>query len=332
MKIQEIRSEVTSQEYHIQELVSGNYELDSDNPFGCNYLLWCFEKNIAYRVGVPNCRNTPGAYFEAAEGRDVWEVIKTQTAWLSDDRRSRFTKSKMKPGTYYKRMARPYSAHPKDLSGVFPLSTADDIAIAVSISQLMTLTSQLQNICQTVHPDTTNFKAFGHNIRNFLILACTEVEAQWSGILRANSYDKNNMNTNQYVKLAEPMRLREFEVRFPMFPWLQPIKPFSVWGITGKPTSELPWYTAYNAVKHNRELEFNCATLEHAFQAAAACYIMLIAQFGVSFRGPYDHSDLNFFELAARPVWPLEDVCLMPNAYPISGNANTDWRAVEYPF
>ena len=46
------------------------------------------------------------------------------------------------------------------------------------------------------------------------------------------------------------------------------------------PTTDLSWYADYNAVKHNREEEFERANLLCAFQALSAVAVMLVAQFG----------------------------------------------------
>jgi hypothetical protein len=67
------------------------------------------------------------------------------------------------------------------------------------------------------------------------------------------------------VNLKAAMRLDEYGVEFPSYPRLPPISPFAGWGSSDKPTQALAWYDAYNAVKHNREAEFERATLGHAF-------------------------------------------------------------------
>ena len=158
------------------------------------------------------------------------------------------------------------------------------------------------------------------------------MEAQWSGVLRSNNYFNERPTTKDYVKLAKPMRLDEFSIKFPAFPWLKPITPFKNWKLGGNPTSDLEWLSSYNAVKHNREREFHRATLKHAFEALAACYVMLVAQFGVSFRGPLHPSRLSFFELVARPRWSLEEVYLRPNAYALEGAASNEWMPTDFGF
>ena len=97
-----------------------------------------------------------------------------------------------------------------------------------------------------------------------------EVESHWRGVLVANGVKGHGANedrftAHQYVNLKAAMRLDEYGVEFPSYPWLPPISPFAGWGSSDKPTQDLAWYDAYNAVKHNREAEFERATLGHAF-------------------------------------------------------------------
>jgi hypothetical protein len=192
---------------------------------------------------------------------------------------------------------------------------------------LTTLLRQLDRICQTVQPTEKTFDTFGHEIRNLLILACTEVESHWRGVLVANGVKGDRFNTKQYVKLMAAMRLDEYAVEFPSFPWLPSISPFAVWGSSGKPTQDLAWYDAYNAVKHNCEAKFERATLGHAFQAVTACAIMMAAQFGLP-HGLGQRSELqSFFHFSAVPRWPLSDVYIYPY-----GENDGDWSPVYFPF
>ena len=162
--------------------------------------------------------------------------------------------------------------------------------VAISRSQFTALMRQLDLICQTVHPREDTFNAFGHSIRNLLILACTEVETHWRGILVANNFIKEQYTRNHYVLLQPAMRLGDYAKDFPSFPWLPPFRPFEGWGTSQK----LGWYDAYNAIKHNREHEFSRATLHHAFEAVSACVIMMVAQFG-SIVGLGRNTELNRF-------------------------------------
>lgn len=184
----------------------------------------------------------------------------------------------------------------------------------------------MDRICQTVHPTAQTFDTFGHDIRNFLILACTEVENHWRGVLITNHIVKNNFGTQDYVKLRAAMRLDEYAVTFLSYPWLAAIKPFESWN-NASPTRTLLWYDAYNGVKHNRENEFERATLRHAFEAVTACAIMVVAQFGLHLDN-WRRSELQtFFQFSGLPRWPLSEVYI----YPYS-EAPTDWSPISFNF
>lgn len=215
----------------------------------------------------------------------------------------------LRPGEYYPRMARPSDSHLKDGTGTNPNMRGSTEAVAHMQGQLESLVGRLKDICQTVLPTESNFPAYGHEIRNLLILACTEVESHWRSILLANGYpEKSSYHTGDYVKLSGLMRLDEYSVLFSRYPWLPKQSPFKDWGKTECTTKDIPWYDAYNAVKHAREENFDRATLEHCLQAVAACAIMNCAQAGRTV-GLGNTGELKyFFEFSQYPDWPPSEV------------------------
>lgn len=84
-------------------------------------------------------------------------------------------------------------------------------------------------------------------------------------------------------------------------------RPFELWE-AGDSTQTLPWYAAYNAVKHDRETEFSQARLEHLFDSIAAVAIMLQAQFGT------DRVQLGSLTCVASPVWSIKEYYIAPFA------------------
>jgi hypothetical protein len=170
------------------------------------------------------------------------------------------------------------------------------------------------------------FHAFGHDIRNLLILACTEVETHWRGVLVANGVVKDRYQTQDYVKLRDAMKLDRYAVAFPNYPWLDPLKPYDEWS-ESNPTSSLKWYHAYNAVKHSRETEFERGTLRHVFEAVSACVIMMAAQFGAPGGFANGPELASFFHLSAVPSWPLTELYIFPYDQPTGG-----WSPVRFPF
>jgi hypothetical protein len=292
--------------------------------------VWKIDSSAAERVGVTNSREGANTYLEPNSGQPIWETLACRLpVWFGPHATAGLHKLKLAPGKYYPRMARPLDQHPNESLGYCPGVKDTTNEIAMYQGQLIALTRDLQRICQTVHPTDATFTTFGHDIRNLLILACTEVEAHWRGVLIANEAAKpgQRLNTNDYVKLASPMRLPEFVISFPFFPWIKPFKPFEKWGATEEPTKEIEWYDAYNEVKHDREGNFARATLRNAFHAVSACAIMMWAQFGhPNYFG--EHSELRgFFHLSSGPKWSPSELY----TFPYQGHAS-DWVPVPFNF
>jgi hypothetical protein len=210
---------------------------------------------------------------EVVPGADPLECVKsTHPDWT-------FQELKLAPGEYYPRMARTTSDDLNASPGVNPANLYNKILIETGRGQLVALREQLERIFRTVHPIEKNFDTYGHDIRNLLILAATEVEAHWKGILKANGVEGGS--TKDYVKLLDAMKLDEYAVKLPFYPWLAAIKPFYGWS-SAAPTQSLTWYDAYNAVKHDRETLFERGTLFHAIEAVCGCAVITFAQFGRS--------------------------------------------------
>ncbi len=230
--------------------------------------------------------------------------------------RDGFHKTELGPGEFYPRMWRPPvptfnpgSSPEWNPSAQQETGIAD--IIAIGRVQLTALTRQLGRICQTVQPEGKNLDAFGHDIRNLLILACTEAEAHWRGVLVANGETQDRYTTNGYVKLRAPMKLDEYAVMFPNYPWLPAFKPYAGWDASNA-TASLKWYQSYNAVKHDREKQFKEAALRRVFEAISACVVMMAAQFG-SDEGLGQGSELrSFFHLSGIPDWPLSQYYIPP--------------------
>ena len=226
------------------------------------------------------------------------------------------------PGEYYPRIARPNGQHPSQSPGSNPVNHQERSLIETGRGQLMALRYQLESVFRVIHPVETNFSAFGHEIRNILILAATEVEAHWKGIL--NAHGARGSSTHDYVKLAQALKLREYAIRIPFYPWLEPIRPFEGWVLSETPTKNLSWYDAYQAVKHDRENQFERATLLNSLKAVCGCAVMLFAQFGTS--GFHYRNEINsFFDVEEAPAWhPSETYSLAQEGMPL--------KAVRYPF
>lgn len=280
--------------------------------------LWCMTDCTATRAYVTNPEGGFGSYYSAQPGETIWECLRRMTPWFEGSAElGPFVAIALGPGQYHRRIARPvFMSETGDPE--LPDVTRDRRHLIGSQNQLGTLIEQLRSICRVVQPAPTTMAVHGHEIRNLLILAATEVEMHWRGILVANGVTDAG-STRQYVKLAEPLKLARYAVTFHAFPEAGRISPFVDWN-SSEPTKSLWWYAAYNAVKHNREFEFESASLENAFAAVAACAAMLVAQFGRDALAP----DLSRFLSVESPVWPLSETYLQPQP----GGA---WNAVPHP-
>ena len=299
--------------------------------------VWKFEGDQAFVAGVSNPETYPGGYFKADPGETICAALRRQASfWFVPDGQNPFHKMDLEPGQFYPRMARPTNDEPESRPGLYPGAHAEANVIATARGQLTALTRQLESICRTVHPVDKTFGTFGHDIRNLLVLACTEVENHCRGILLANSgsvEEGRHLNMNDYVVLRDAMKLDEYAIAFPAYPWLEAIAPFKGWGSTAKPSRDLPWYDAYNAVKHNREREFERATLQNAFSAVAACVIITIAQFGLESVLVQASELASFFQLTNCPRWSLSNIYVYPLGHiPNLSYTPAEWSAVPFSF
>ncbi len=277
------------------------------------------------------CIETDYSSIELESNEDFKDAIFTKSVSFKDlsghKNSHELIKSKHKVGLVYPRIYRPFLRVP-DLMGtpeIFGkigldyqktpkknvLPPFDKTEFALSINQLHVLIENLKSIFLTIHPAKENFSAFGHNIRNLLILACTEIESQFRGILKENGCSKKTYNTKDFVKLLDPLRLDSYRMKLVYYPWINSIRPFLNWG-NEKPTESLKWYYNYNAVKHNRAGEFNKGTLQDTILAISAVAILLFAQYGDEI---FNEDPLfnHFFELTYIPKWEISDYYIPPH-------------------
>lgn len=294
-------------------------------PNGDGLLAFRSDGRFVWRHGVPN----RASHIELKQGELPLDAIRRQMGQFGDVSLSEcvLRETELPQAHYHPRMARPSHQHPLQSPGRCPGCENLESELASLRGQLVTLMRQLERICQTVHPCGKTFAVYGHDIRNLLILASTEAETHWRSVLLANGVQKDRYSTNDYVQLVEPMRLDEYAIALPYYPWLVPLRPFEGWTASGKPTQDLKWYDGYNAVKHDREQNFARSKLIYAMQAVCACAVMLYAQFGPAEALRWRVEFGYFFRLTSVPKWRATQVYIEPEH-----GSGAEWTAVPYQF
>lgn len=298
-------------------------------PVGGSSQIWALADDHAYVLGITNPTAFEKTWVKTISGSDPIELIRGKVELLPGQRTWTIQPMNIPPGRYFPRMARPHHQHPGDFPRPFHIEGHPHERASASI-QIATLAERLRTCFQVVGPSEPNFDVFGGEFRNILLLAATEVEAQCKAILRANSYDQHNpdrrWNTNDYYKLEAALRLADYAIEFPEYPWIKPVAPFRGWSASN-PTGSIAWYDAYNMVKHDREQHGDRATLIRSLEAVAAVVVMGVAQFGIGFvRHATRWRDL--FQVNEYPNWSVGDT---HGSLYIAGN-QMESKPVSYPF
>jgi hypothetical protein len=186
------------------------------------------------------------------------------------------------------------------------------------------LYARLRDLFRCIEPARTQDATFGFEQRELLMLASTEVESAWKSTLVANGASPqcgkaDRWTTVDYVRLLGPMRLAEWSVSLSSHPDYGPIAPFAGWDSAAATTS-LPWYDAYNGVKHDREKKLPLATFGSAVNATAAAFVMTLAQFGDRHLAD-DHFHADEFKVDVAPKWDLVETYIRPMRSRFDGQA-----------
>lgn len=172
----------------------------------------------------------------------------------------------------------------------------------------LNIEESLWSIFNYIEPAEKNKGVFSHELYTLLLRACTEVEANLRAILLANGKTepvKTKANGDSYTihftmkdyrEVEESSLLSKYTVELPF--WRKEdgtissleLTPFAAF----QGDDELPWYAAYNTVKHNREANFEEASLENCINAVAGILVVLYSQFGASCLG-VRRGDIGFF-------------------------------------
>jgi hypothetical protein len=115
-----------------------------------------------------------------------------------------FQQTNLEPGIFHPRIWRGIWS-PKEI--LAPVNAITGSVVACSL-----LVSRLLNIFRIVEPTPYNFAAYGHEIRDLLLLACMEMESSLAAVLKAHNYSCSRLSMNDYVKLKDLMWLKYYTV------------------------------------------------------------------------------------------------------------------------
>lgn len=180
-----------------------------------------------------------------------------------------------------------------------------------SVVAAESLFAEVKELFRVVEPQQENFGCFGHRIRELLILLCTEIEACWSGVIKSNNLEQEangRFSTKNFYSLCAPMKLSEWKVKLKDYGDFT-YQPFLDWSLS-QPSASIPWYEAYNKVKHDREGNFSLGTLNSVLEAAAALHIMQLAQFGPKVFDPWSGNRFSIYEVVEYPNFTLSEIYL----------------------
>lgn len=283
--------------------------------------LWEKHDNIIRKI------NRDFASYEMFEGDDICTSLKKNNCYKSffDSLEENFSvelisqKTNQERGIYFPRIYRPVYSEKDSLGGRITISRNveviycpfDNEHLIKSLTQLSTLVDFLNQIFKTVYPCPENYGTFGFDIRNLIILACTEFETHAIGVLKSNGINpkKDYYTTLDYVRLNDILKLSNYSVSFRHHPDLPSICPFNNWN-PENPTKSLEWYNTYNKIKHDREKEFHNSRIQALVNSISACFVMLIAQYGEL---PIINEMLkNYWRVDKSPDWSMEEKYTKP--------------------
>ena len=140
------------------------------------------------------------------------------------------------------------------------------------INSFLVLQADYLEIQQFIEPTTTNNSTFSHRLHAFLLRCCSEFETNCRAILSENGYSIGHANIRDYSKIEHSHRLSDYTIEIPNWHGLDRLRrPFSSW--------PLPWYRAYNRVKHDRQANFALASFGTCTDAFCGVAAILASQF-----------------------------------------------------
>ncbi len=111
---------------------------------------------------------------------------------------------------------------------------------------------------------------FSDRFKQIILLAASEFELIAKSLAGFNGTDKVNISDISRIILEKYPKIIDFELITPF----AMCKPLDGWRMNNGQVKGLEWWSSYNVLKHNNENSYKQATLENAFSALAALYIV----------------------------------------------------------
>lgn len=244
----------------------------------------------------------PGVNEEEAIASILDEIDRSESKFG----RSNVSRMELEPRKVYPRIARPLPTGYKRGNIVSGLQEKYHRNMLFFSRQLESLCSMLDDIFYVIYPDEKNYNVYGSRLREFLLLACTEVESQLKGVLNSNNYSslKWNLNMIDYKKIENATRISSYGVKILGYDSIKELEPFSIWN--SSECAGLSWYQAYNLVKHDREKNFDQANLRNCIEAISARFLMGFVQYGNAWLDKSDKIKRCFF-VSKFPEWRINE-------------------------
>ena len=185
----------------------------------------------------------------------------------------------------YKRTIRPFKNNSYKENGNWQYLIVKDFANNPDhyVRSFLLIQEEVLKLFEFIEPADTNLPTFSLKIQQLIIKICIEIEANFTAILKENSYKfKNNWNMkNSYCLLEFSHKLSQYSVKFPLWHGMESIySPFRNWkNYPNSDWSELSWYQKFNKFKHDRHSNFQGANFETLLNSFSALAIVLSSQF-----------------------------------------------------
>ena len=136
------------------------------------------------------------------------------------------------------------------------------------------LQERFDNSTRYIELCTDNFSTYSIDFVNQLQAIGTETEAIMKVMCGFNATDRKNIYDYAVNLLATYPTLTNWEIKTRDIT----LKPFDGWTQTNAATS-LPWWNAYNNIKHSRNANFKDASLENTLYALMGLYLLEMIYF-----------------------------------------------------